>query len=52
MTDDGIEHANALVRGGDDLMAAGLYLDAERWAAAHQGDFFARVFVLEAAGQA
>ena len=52
VTDDAIEHANALVRGGDDLMAAGLFLDAERWAAAHQGDFWARVFVLEAAGQA
>jgi alpha-galactosidase len=51
-TGDGIEQANTIVRGGDDLMAAGLILDAERWAAAHQGDFWARVFVLEGGGPA
>ena len=49
-TGDGIEAANALVRGGDDLMSAGLILDAERWAAASHGDFWARVFVLEGSG--
>ncbi len=52
VTDDGIEHANTLVRGGDDLMAAGLNLDVDRWAAEHLGDFWARVFVLEATGSA
>jgi alpha-galactosidase len=51
-TGDGIEQANTRVRGGDDLMAAGIFLDAERWAAAQQGDFWARVFVLEGAGPA
>ena len=51
-TGDVIEKANTRVRGGDDLMAAGLLLDAERWAAALQGDFWARLFVLEATGPA
>jgi alpha-galactosidase len=45
---DGIERANTLVRGGDDLMSAGLVLDLERFEAARLGDFWARVFVLEA----
>ncbi len=45
---DSIERANALVRGGDDLMATGLLLAAERHAAARWGDFWARLFVLEA----
>ena len=31
---------------------AGRRVAFERWAAAHQGDFWARVFVLEAAGPA
>ncbi len=47
-TGDGVERANALVRGGDDLMATGLLLAAERHAAARWGDFWARLFVLEA----
>ena len=45
---DPIEASNALVRGGDDLMAAGLLLATERFAAARRGDFWARLFVLEA----
>ena len=49
-TGDGIEQANSLVRGGDDLMAAGLYLEAHGDEAKQQGDFWARVFVLEATG--
>jgi alpha-galactosidase len=51
-TGDGIEQANTRVRGGDDLMAAGIFLDAERWAASQQGDYWARVFVLEGGGPA
>ena len=47
-TGDSVERANALVRGGDDLMAVGLLLAAERHAAARWGDFWARLFVLEA----
>ena len=47
-TGDGIERANAIVRGGDDLMAAGLLLAARREDAAGWGDFWARLFVLEA----
>jgi alpha-galactosidase len=46
--DDSIAHANALVRGGDDLMRAGLLITAERDEAAARGDFWARLFVLEA----
>ncbi len=40
--DDGAAH------GGDELMNAGLVLDADRWAGAAEGDFWARLFVLEA----
>ncbi len=47
-TGDSLERANALVRGGDDLMTAGLLLATERHAAARRGDFWARLFVLEA----
>ncbi|HEX7472513.1 MAG TPA: alpha-galactosidase [Candidatus Limnocylindrales bacterium] len=47
---DSIERANTLVRGGDDLMAAGLSLDVESEEAKQQGDFLARVFILEATG--
>jgi alpha-galactosidase len=49
---DTIERANTLVRGGDDLMAAGLILDVDRFEAVLQGDFWARVFVLDATGTA
>jgi hypothetical protein len=47
-TGDPIEAMNAIVRGGDDLMNAGLLLATERHAAARRGDFWARLFVLEA----
>jgi alpha-galactosidase len=46
--DDTIARTNSLVRGGDDLMNAGLLLDATRDEAAARGDFWARLFVLEA----
>jgi alpha-galactosidase len=48
VADDAVGRANTLVRGGDDLEAAGLLLDVERHEAAVQGDFWARLFVLEA----
>lgn len=46
--DDGIARANALVRGGDELMSAGLILDSDREEAAARGDFWARLFVFDA----
>ena len=46
--DDGLARANAGERGGDELMAAGLSLGLNRKEAAGQGDFRARLFVLEA----
>jgi alpha-galactosidase len=46
--DDSIARANSLVRGGDDLMGAGLLIPGERDEAAARGDFWARLFVLEA----
>jgi alpha-galactosidase len=46
--DDGISRANTLVRGGDELMRAGLILEPDRYEAAAQGDFWARLFVLDA----
>jgi alpha-galactosidase len=46
--DDSISRANSIVRGGDDLMAAGLLIPGEREEAAARGDFWARLFVLEA----
>jgi alpha-galactosidase len=46
--DDAVAHANALVRGGDDLAANGLLFDVERHETAGYGDFWARLFVLEA----
>jgi len=49
-TGDALERANTLVRGGDDLMATGLLLGADRFEAATWGDFWARLFVLEAVG--
>ena len=47
-TGDGLERQNALVRAGDDLMSAGLLLATDRDEAAVRGDFWARLFVLEA----
>ena len=46
--DDSIGRANSIVRGGDDLMAAGLLIPGEKEEAAARGDFWARLFVLEA----
>ena len=40
--------ANTGVRTGEELMAAGLLLDVDRFEAAALGDFRARLFVLEA----
>jgi alpha-galactosidase len=46
--DDRLELANSGHRGGDELMTAGLSLGLDRRSAAGQGDFRARLFVLEA----
>ena len=46
--DDTMARVNTLVRGGDDLMNAGLLLEATKDEAAGRGDFWARLFVLEA----
>jgi len=51
-TDDTISRANSLERGGDDLMHVGLLLEATKEEAAARGDFWARLFVLEAADPA
>jgi len=48
--DDGLARANVGERGGDELMAAGLFLGMDRAEAARQGDFQARLFVLAAGG--
>jgi hypothetical protein len=45
---DPLEQANALVRGGDELMSAGLLLASRREDAAARVDFWARLFLLEA----
>lgn len=47
-TADRWELVNALVRGGDDLMATGLFFEATRHEAPLLGDFHARVFALDA----
>jgi len=47
-TGDEVEQENALVRGGDDLMSAGLFLDTDRRETVLAGDFTARLFLLEA----
>jgi alpha-galactosidase len=47
-TGDRWEQVNALVRGGDDLMGAGLFFEATRHEAPAVGDFAARVFALDA----
>jgi len=46
--DDPTARANVRVRRGDDLEAVGLLLDVDRGEAAARGDFWARLFVLEA----
>ena len=46
--DDTIARDNTLVRRGDDLQVAGLLLDVDRHESAGFGDFWSRVFVLEA----
>jgi alpha-galactosidase len=46
--DDTMARVNTLVRGGDELMNAGLLLEATKDEAARRGDFWARLFVLEA----
>lgn len=46
--DDAIARANSIERGGDDLMEAGLLILGDRDEAVARGDFWARLFVLEA----
>jgi alpha-galactosidase len=46
--DDRLTRANAGERSGAELMAAGLVLNLERWETVTRGDFWARLFVLEA----
>jgi alpha-galactosidase len=46
--DDALTRTNTLVRGGDELMAVGLFLDDHAWEAQARGDFQARLFELEA----
>ena len=46
--DDRLARANVGERSGAELMAAGLVIDAERWEIAVRGDFWARLFVLDA----
>jgi alpha-galactosidase len=43
-----VDDEPAVERGGDELMNAGLIVGADRWHAAGQGDFWCRLFVLEA----
>jgi len=45
--DDWVTRANAMERGGDELMSAGLFLDDHAWESQARGDFQARVFELE-----
>ncbi len=45
---DGAERFNAGYRGGDELMGAGLLLGGDGWDQIKQGDFWSRIFVLEA----
>ena len=49
--DDSMAVRNAVERGGDDLMSAGILLVATRPETAARGDFQARLFVLEAVDQ-
>ena len=45
--DDSLTRANEMVRGGDELMSTGLFLDDNAWEAQSRGDFQARIFDLE-----
>ena len=45
---DTVEQDNALVRGGDELLEIGLFLDVDRHEVSDQGDYWAQLFVLEA----
>jgi hypothetical protein len=45
---DRLARANTGERSGAELMGAGLVLDLERWETVARGDFWARLFVLEA----
>ena len=47
-TDDWVARANVMERGGDELMATGLFLDDHAWESQGRGDFQARIFELEA----
>ena len=50
---DALQAANEHVRGGDELMSVGLFLDSEDpWASRGRGDFQATVFDLEVEGDA
>jgi len=48
--DDAVSRANQGLRGGDVLRRVGLVLDADRHEVSAEGDFWARVFVLDATG--
>ena len=45
---DTIQKDNAVVRGGDELVEIGLFLDVDRHEVANHGDYWAQLFVLEA----
>jgi len=45
---DSIEHDNAVVRGGDELIQIGLFLDVDRHETSTHGDYWVQLFVLEA----
>ena len=44
--DDWVARANAMERGGDELMSQGLFLDDHAWESQARGDFQARIFEL------
>jgi alpha-galactosidase len=46
--DDWVVRANAIERGGDELMSVGLFLDDHAWESQARGDFQARLFELRA----
>lgn len=46
--DDVLRRANTLLRGGDELMSVGLFLDDVAWEAQARGDFQARIFEVTA----
>lgn len=46
--DDWVRRANAMERGGDELMSQGLFLDDHAWESQRRGDFQARLFELQA----